>query len=196
MMEALGQLAKDGNLLAPTHKHIGVNLRLPHFLFMSYIKYTHNGTFFNYSYFNFCHCKVSPTTKKLWRKVLRDSCQQSISSRLDKLNKFRTNENGNRAWNSKYIFKVGQSWQVQNQWEWQQSMKFPRWTSDGLGSRCVFGRWDVKGNELLLNFCFKSINCYSEASSSLLQESYTQYTYWFQVSWPSAHVSSHLVGPT
>ena len=24
MMEALGQLAKDGTLLAPTHKHIGL----------------------------------------------------------------------------------------------------------------------------------------------------------------------------
>ena len=36
MMEALGQLAKDGSLLAPTHKHIGAS-QLTSFLVISYI---------------------------------------------------------------------------------------------------------------------------------------------------------------
>ena len=43
MMAALGQLAKDGSLLAPTHKHIGISQFNPYFLFI------HN---FQLSYFN------------------------------------------------------------------------------------------------------------------------------------------------
>ena len=66
MMEALGQLAKDGSLLAPTHKHIG---SLPCFCSCCTNKSLHAFQLLS----NLCHCKVLATGFSDYKEALEKS---------------------------------------------------------------------------------------------------------------------------
>ena len=72
MMEALGQLAKDGSLLAPAHKHIGKSVLWtpPSSLFCMDIQ-------------------ASLIMKRLWGKLWPASYQPSTFSRFDKIGESR-----------------------------------------------------------------------------------------------------------
>ena len=74
-MEALGQLAKDGSLLAPAHKHIGTSVLLD----TTIISILHGYVvekFFSQAFL---------ITKRLWGKLWPASYQPSTFSRFEKL---------------------------------------------------------------------------------------------------------------
>ena len=58
MMEALGQLAKDGSLLAPTHKHIGISQFTP--IFCSF-------TIFNFHISTKCSFSLQSSCRRFLR---------------------------------------------------------------------------------------------------------------------------------
>ena len=79
MMEALGQLAKDGSLLAPAHKHIGTSVLLD----TTIISILHGYAvekFFSQAFL---------ITKRLWGKLWPASYQPSTFSRFDKIGESR-----------------------------------------------------------------------------------------------------------
>ena len=79
MMEALGQLAKDGSLLAPAHKHIGTSVLLD----TTIISILHGYVvekFFSQAFL---------IMKRLWGKLWPDSYQPSTFSRFDQIGESR-----------------------------------------------------------------------------------------------------------
>ena len=79
MMEALGQLAKDGSLLAPAHKHIGTSVLLD----TTIISILHGYAvekFFSQAFL---------IMKRLWGKLWPASYQPSTFSRFDKIGESR-----------------------------------------------------------------------------------------------------------
>ena len=109
MMAALGQLAKDGSLLAPTHKHIGISQFTP--IFCSYPTYIH--IIAQFLIFNFIfqlnaifHCKALVVDFSDYKEALGKSLAGFLPA--------------------KYIFKVGQILKVQNQ---NQIPQVEQWSS-------------------------------------------------------------------